>query len=454
MRVAQYKQDYISILKLGAPILVAQVGVIIVGFADSIMVGRYSTDALAGAAFVNNVFNIAVLFCIGFGFGLTPLVGSLFSQGKKHSIGRMLGTALGLNCLAALLMIGCMTVLYFNLHRLGQPEHLLPVMRPYFITYLCGIVPIALFNTFTQWSYGVKNTKLPMWIVLASNIINIIGNYALIFGNLGAPEMGLTGAGISTLVARWFTLGAMALIFFFSRRTVAYREGLMGKGVSSDPTPTVRPLLKTSLPVAIQMTIETGAFSLAAVMCGWLGAVELASYQVVTTMGSLGFLIYYSFGAGVSVLVANEAGRADRQGMRRVGWAGFHVLFVLALVASTVFAVAGRQLIGLFTEDEAVLTVAISLIVPVILYQIMDATQICYANALRGTANVAPMLWISPVAYLAVGIPATYILGFPLGGGIVGIYYSFFLSLGVAALLFFLAFMRTTRPQACRLAQS
>lgn len=450
MQFSKYKSDYRAIFKLGSPILVAQLGVIVVGFADSIMVGRYSTDALAGAAFVNNVFNIAVLFCIGFGYGLTPLVGALFSQGKKQSIGRLLATALGLNLIAALVMTGCMLVLYLNIHRLGQPEHLLPVLRPYFITYLCGIVPIALFNTLTQWSYGVKNTKLPMWIVLASNLINIVGNYALIFGNLGFSEMGLTGAGLSTLTARWFTVVAMSAVFLLSPRAAEYRRGLFGRGTQADHTPTVRPLLKTSFPVAIQMTIETGAFSVAAIMCGWIGAVELASYQVLMTIGSLGFLIYYSFGAGVSVLVANEAGRCDRMAMRRVGWAGIHVLLVLAVISSTIFTLAGRGLIGLFTEDPAVLTVALTLLVPMILYQLMDASQICFANALRGTANVAPMLWISPVAYIVVGIPAAYIAGFPFGGGVLGIFYSFSLPLGVAAVLFFLTFMRTTRPTVAR----
>lgn len=445
--VQKYREDYKQILRLGAPILVAQLGIIVVGFADSIMVGRYSTDALAGAAFVNNVFNIAVLFCIGFGYGLTPLVGALFAQGKHRSIGRMLGTALCLNLLAALLMTACMVVLYFNLHRLGQPEHLLPVMRPYFVTYLCGVVPIALFNTFTQWSYGVKNTRLPMWIVLAANAVNIAGNYMLIFGNWGAPEMGLTGAGVSTLAARWLSVVVMAAVFFLSRRTRPTRDGLLGRAEGDDHTPTVRPLLKTSLPVAIQMTIETGSFSLAAIMCGWLGANELASYQVLMTIGSLGFMIYYSFGAGVSVLVANEAGRADRAAMRRVAWAGFHVLLVVAVVASVVFLAAGRQLIQLFTEDMAVVAVAVTLLVPMILYQLCDATQICYANALRGTANVTPMLWISPVAYLVVGIPATYLMGFTFSGGVVGIFLSFSLSLGTAAVCFFTAFMRTTRAR-------
>ena len=191
-----------SVISLGLPILVGEIGHIATGFADNIMVGRYATEALASASMVNNVFNIPYLAFIGFAFGITPLVGMRFAQSNKSAIGSLLRNGIIVNILFAMIVSGIMLAIYFNLHRLGQPDELLPLIRPYFIINILGIIPVALFSVYSQWSYGLKQTSTPMWITLISNVINVAGNYILIFGKFGAPEMGLTGAGISTLFAR------------------------------------------------------------------------------------------------------------------------------------------------------------------------------------------------------------------------------------------------------------
>ena len=128
----KYKDNYVSIIRLGLPILIGQLGMIIVGFADNIMVGQYSTEALASASFVNNIFNVAILACIGFTYGLTPLVGALFSQKRYDTIGAILRNGLFLNTAFSLIILGIMTILYFNVDKMGQPEELLPLIRPYY----------------------------------------------------------------------------------------------------------------------------------------------------------------------------------------------------------------------------------------------------------------------------------------------------------------------------------
>lgn len=181
----KYTSNYRSIVRLGLPILVGQLGMIVVGFADNIMVGRYSTDALASASFVNNLFNVAIFCCIGFTYGLTPLAGSLFGRKQFKEIGAVMRSGLWLNIAFSLLVMAVMTAIYLNIDRLGQPEHLLPLIRPYFLIYLAGMLPVTVFNVFAQWSYGINNTRLPMWIILAANAVNVIGNYALIYGHFG-----------------------------------------------------------------------------------------------------------------------------------------------------------------------------------------------------------------------------------------------------------------------------
>lgn len=433
---------YSRIIRLGLPIIAGQLGMIITGFADTAMVGHYSTDALASAAFVNNIFNIPILAILGFTYGLTPLAGALFGRGQKYQVGATVANGVAVNSLFALFMTALMGVVYFYLDRLGQPEELLPLIRPYYLISLAGLLPIALFNVFAQWSYAIRLTSMPMWITLGANGLNVLGNYLLIYGHWGLPEMGLTGAGIATFISRVFCPLLIVTLFLTAGRFRSYRLGY--KAVRIDWKAMKRVGL-TSLPISLQMAFETSAFSGTAVMAGWIGAIALASFQVIVTLGTLGFCVYYGMGAAVSVLVSNYAGRREPEAMRITAIRGYIVMLALAACSSLLFFVWGFDIIHIFTVDPVVIAAAASLIIPLLIYQAGDATQINFANALRGTANVMPMLWIAFVSYIIVGIPTTYLLAFPLGLGVYGMVLSFSVSLFLAGALFLYFFLRTVR---------
>lgn len=438
----RYLPIYKKILLLGFPILIGQLGNILSAFADTIMVGHYTTDALASASFVNNMFNMAMFTVMGFTYGLTPLVGALFVKGREMTIGRMVRSAMWINIIVALIVTAIMGVFYINLDRMGQPAHLLPVIRPYYLLYLAGMVPVTVFNVFAQWSYAINRTLLPTVILIGANLLNFVGNYALIFGHFGLPEAGLTGAGIATLVARVLSAVAIMAVFFGARRFRGYREGFTSGKVEGY---TNREIVTTSWPVALQMALESGSFTMAAVMSGWVGAIGLASFQVVVITGMLGFMIYYSFGTSVAILVSNANGRGDREAMKRVAFGGYHIELTLATVSSLIFVFFARYIMAMFTDDPAVYNAALLLVVPLVMYQYGDATQINFANALRGTANVMPMLWIAFVSYVAVGFPVMYGLAFPLGLGVIGIVLSWSISLFLAAGLFLRYFLKTIK---------
>lgn len=440
----KYRDNYKSIIKLGLPILIGQLGMIAVGFADNIMVGQYSTEALASASFVNNIFNVAILGCIGFTYGLTPLIGALFTQKRYDTIGAIMRNGLLLNTIFSILILGIMTILYFNVDKMGQPEELLPLIRPYYLLFLAGIIPISIFNVFAQWAYAINRTKMPMWIILVANIANVVGNYMLIYGAWGCPELGLTGAGISTLFSRILSMACILVVFFVFREYRKYREGFTQSQISKRLLGQIN---RTSWPVSLQMAFETGAFSLSAIMAGWLGKIPLASFQVMLIVGTLGFCIYYSFAASVSVLVSNAAGLKDNAKIRRIAFSGFHILLLIATISSLIFILFGEILIKAFTEDQAVIITSLTLIFPLVLYQYGDATQINFANALRGTSNVMPMLWIAFVSYILIGLPSTYLLASTFGLGLYGIFLSFSISLFLAAALFIYFFLRTTRQK-------
>lgn len=431
-----------TILKLGLPILIGQLGLIVTSFADTIMVGHYSTEALASASFVNNLFNTAVFTVMGFSYGLTPLVGAMFSQKRFTDIGSLVRSALTVNIIVSFLVIGVMAILYLNLHRLGQPAQLLPTIRPYYLLYMAGLVPMAIFSVFAQWSYAINRTIFPTVILISANMLNILGNWLLIYGHWGLPEMGLTGAGISTLIARLICPVVIIAAFFMRDIFRKYSDGYRAARTNRKQAILIS---RTSWPVSLQMALESGSFTLAAVMAGWVGAIGLASFQVVVITGMLGFMVYYSFGTAVAVLVSNAAGRDDRPAMRRIAFAGYHIQLVFATTASLIFLFGARHIMTIFTDDPQVYAASLALVIPLVLYQYGDATQINFANALRGTSRVMPMLWIAFVAYILVGLPAMYTLGFTASLGVYGIILSFSISLFLAAFLFLRYFLATTR---------
>ena len=161
-----YKQHYKALLLLGLPIVVGQLGVIVLGFADTLMIGHHSTEELGAASFVNNLFTLCIIFSTGFSYGLTPVVGGFYGNRRFAEAGQALRCSLVANVLVALLLTLVMAVLYFNVERLGQPGELLPLIKPYYLVLLASLVFVMLFNGFKQFTDGITDTKTAMWILL------------------------------------------------------------------------------------------------------------------------------------------------------------------------------------------------------------------------------------------------------------------------------------------------
>ena len=433
---------YGATLRLGLPIAVGQLGVIIMGFADTMMVGRYSTEALAAASFANSVLNLCTFMLMGYSYGLTPLVSAYYGAGRAARAGGVLRRGLVCNVLFALLLVACLAWVYGFLPHMGQPVSLLPLIRPYLLCLALSLPFVAAFNALRQFTDGLTHTATAMWALLGSNALNVVGNYLLIYGPGPLPELGLTGAGVSTLLSRMVMAAALGAVVLRSRRYAPYRRGYRA---ASCHLAALRRMHAQSWPIGMQMGMESGAFTFTGIMAGWIGAVDLAAFQVMVTVGTLGFLFYYSFGAGVSIRVAAFMGSQSWQQVRQATRAGVVILLGMACVSSLTFVLGGRWLIGLFTTDAAVLGLCLSLIPPLVLYQLGDAMQICFANALRGTAHVQSMMWIAFVSYVVVNLPMAYVLAFPLGMGSMGLFLAFSAGLFTAALLFARQYYRVVR---------
>ncbi|HJH47791.1 MATE family efflux transporter [Bacteroides fragilis] len=437
-----YKNHYKALFFLGLPIVIGQVGVIVLGFADTLMIGHHSTNELGAASFVNNMFTLAIIFSTGFSYGLTPIVGGFYGVRKFAAAGQALRCSLLANFLVGILLTGIMAILYLNVERLGQPEELLSLIKPYYLILLASLIFVLLFNGFKQFTDGITDTKTAMWILLGGNVLNIVGNYILINGKLGFPELGLLGAGISTLFSRIVMVLVFVLVFLGSRRFLRYKLGFIRLGWSRA---LFRQLNALGWPVAFQMGMETASFSLSTVMVGWLGTIALASHQVMLTISQFTFMMFYGMGAAVAVRVSNFKGQNDIVNVRRTAYAGAHIILAMGIVLLSIVFFFRYQVGGWFTDNTEVSAMVVVLMVPFLAYQFGDGMQINFANALRGISDVKPMMLIAFIAYFIISLPAGYFFGFVMGWGLFGVWMAFPFGLSSAAIMLWLRFRYKTR---------
>lgn len=439
-----YKDHYRLLLSIGVPIMIGQLGMIVLGFADTMMVGHHSTVELGAASFVNNIMNLVIITGTGFSYGLTPIVGGLFGRKELPEAGQALRCSLLANVFVAFVMMAMLLVLYLNLGNIGQPEELLPYMRPYFMVLFASLPFVMLFNAFKQFTDSITLTRTSMWILLSGNLLNIIGNYIFIYGKLGVPELGVVGAGIATLLSRVVMVAMFLLVFLCKRSFRRYRVGFFGMGWSRA---IIARLNALGWPIALEMGMETASFSLSIIMVGWLGTIALASHQVMITISQFTFMVYYGLGAAVAVRTSYYHGQHDMANTRHTVVAGLHVMVALELLLSGIIFLLRNHIGAWFTDNVEVSGAVIALLVPFFIYQFGDGLQINYANALRGIADVKPLVVIAFIAFFVISLPVGYLCGFVLHFGLVGVWMAFPFGLTSAGIMMWWRFRQKIKAE-------
>lgn len=420
--IGKYGRNYRSLLRLAVPIIIGQLGGIITGLADTIMVGQHSTSELAASSFVNNVLNAFIIFGTGFSFALTPLVGENLARDKKYVVSAWLKNGIVANLLLSIILMAILTAIYFNVEAFGQPSELLPLIRPYFLVSMISIIFVMLANSFRQFVEGITNPSVSMWILVSGNLLNIIGNYVLIYGKCGFPEMGLMGAGYSTLISRIVMFIMFVLVFLFRPSYKVYRKGFMRMWVL--PNRLMR-VTKLGVPIAFQQGLEAATFSLTAIMVGWLGSTELAAHQVVISISTISFTTYLGLGSATAIRTSFYKGAKDWKQVRKTTVAGIHLGVIVSTLTCIALFAFRNQISFVFSDDPKVAVFVVMILPILMLYQYVDGAQIVLANALRGLSDVKPIMWISFITNFLIAIPAGYLLGFPLGMGIQGIWLAY-----------------------------
>lgn len=437
--MTSYTLYYRPLVRLGLPIVIGQLGSIVLAFADTLMIGHHSTEELAAAAFVNNMFNLVIIFALGFSYAITPTVGTLYGRGETKKIGRVVRNATAANLMLAAILMVFMSVFYAFIGRMGQPTELLSFIRPYFLILLASLPFVCLFNVFKQFADGITDTSLSMWVIIGGNLLNIFGNWVLIYGKLGAPELGIVGAGLSTLASRVLMAVAMIVVFSFSKR---YRGYARGFGESRINRADFLHLCKLGSPIALQMGMETAAFSLTSIVVGWIGTSALAAHQVMLTISQLGYMIYYGIGAAAAVRISNAVGQRDWLAAKGNAYAALQIVLRIGVVVSLIIFVFRHDLGGLFTSSQEVSRLVALTIIPFVVYQFGDALQIVFGNSLRGLSYVRPLVLYAFVAYFVISLPLSYLFGIVMHFGLVGVWASFPFGLTTAGLLYHATFRR------------
>lgn len=432
MLSALYKNHFKKNINLAVPVMLSQLGHVMVGVADSIMVGQLGTVPLAAASLGNSIFAIILMFGIGMSLSITPLVAAADGENNYRKSAKVFKHGLYINIVTGVLLFlltfaGAPVLFYLN-----QPEAVAIMTVPYLAIIAMSLIPFMVFQSFKQFAEGLSFTKNAMYITIASNLVNIGLNYVLIYGKFGFEPMGLIGAGWATLISRIIMAIAMAVYVIKNNKYACYLKGFKIKGFSRK---LALRMIKLGFPTGMQFVFEVGAFSSAAIMIGWLGAQQLAAHQIAINLASISYMMATGISAAATVRVGNQLGKNDIPNLRIAGFTSFIMGIGFMSITCLIFIVGQSYLPSLYIKEDDVINIASSLLIIAAFFQISDGIQVVGLGALRGLEDVTVPTIIAVIAYWIIGLPVGYFLCFELELGTRGIWFGLLIGLSLAAMM-------------------
>ncbi len=433
MKLVEYIPVYRKNLNLAIPVIFSQIGQVTVNLVDNIMVGHLGTTELAAASFAINIFNVGMLFGLGITLGITPLVGQSLNSKKAKNIGSWLRNGILVNFITSLLLCAVMSSVVLIMNRMGQRDDVVQKAIPFYLLHVASMIPLMLFFSFKQFLEGLGNTKIAMAITIIINLVNIVLNYVLIYGKFGFPALGLNGSGYASLIAR-FIMPVIFILVMLKRP--AFRVYLTEAVRSGFEKPKIKRISSIGLPIGLQMVIEILAFSMSAVMIGWISKEALAGHQVAISMASMTYMISFGLASGTTIRVSHAFGEHDLKEVKRAVYASLHIVIAFMSTMGILFVLLRNQVPLLFTSDPAVIKVAAGLLIVGAFFQVFDGIQVVLLGALRGIADVRIPMFMAFFSYIVVSLPVSYLLAFVFKLGYSGVWIGFVFGLSTAAVLF------------------
>jgi MATE family multidrug resistance protein len=425
---------------LALPIIVGQVLQNALGVIDTLMVGRVSVEAVAGASLATAIFMMPLIFGFGVMAPFSVFVSRAFARGESaeavHHLRR--GLAMGFMLSVGLALI--ISASSADLNLLHQPAAVVAQARPFLLLLAWSIVPMYLFQTLRQYCEALHTPSLPMLILCLGVLANITLNWIFIFGHLGFPALGLIGAGWATLLTR--------TIMFLSLATVVWQTHLRDPKLRRELRhgrfhgAAYKALLGLGLPAGFQVILEVGAFSFAAIMMGWISETALAAQQVALSVASTVFMIPLGLSMAAAIRVSHAIGSNDLARARACSRGSLLLTWIFMGLTAIITCTFTRGLAALFVRDTGVIFVASHVLFIAGLFQIFDGTQIVCVGILRGLNDVKYPTVLSLIGYWIIGLPISYLLAFTFRAGAVGVWIGLLIGLAVEAVLLILRLQR------------
>ncbi len=422
---------------LAYPVMLSNLGHVMIGVVDNIMVGHLGAVHLAAAGLATVIFNVLMLFGIGVSYAITPLVAEADGERNDKSIIETLRHGLVINFVNGLILVGVVLIGKNLLYHLDQQADVVELAIPFLSILTFSLVPMLIFQSFKQFAEGLSNTKPALVIIVLTNLVNIALNYMFIYGHAGFPAMGLIGSGWATLTSRTFMALSMAAYIYY---LPAFRKYRAGFSIGNYAKEKFSKMLHIGIPAGVQFIFEVAAFDFSLVMMGWLGATTQAAHQIAINLATISYMTTAGLAAAATIRVSYFLGRKDFKNLRLASY----TLLIMALVMMTACAlvfILGRNILpGLYVEDSEVLAIASSLLILAGLFQLSDGTQVVCIAALRGLQDVKIPSVLIFISYWVIGLPLGYWLAFTLGYGAIGIWLGLSIGLTLTAIAMFLRF--------------
>jgi multidrug resistance protein, MATE family len=404
---------------LAWPVVMAELGWMAMGTVDTLMVGRLGAEALGGVS-VGHVLYITVsIFGFGLLLGLDTLVSQAFGAGDMEDCHRSLLDGVALAAILSVLLTALVRLVAPTMDHWGMDPAILPYATAYLRVMAWDIAPLLLFAAFRRYLQGMGLVKPVMFALVAGNLLNLLGNWVLIYGRLGAPALGVAGSAWSTVLSRCGMLAV--LVGYTVAREVRQKTGL--RGLSSVPDlGRLRRLVALGLPAAVHLELEVGVFAVATALAGRFGAAPIAAHQIALNAASLTFMVPLGISAAGAVRVGQAIGRNDPGAASRAGWTALLLGTGFMAVAALAFVAAPRAIMGAFTDEPRVIALGASLLAIAAVFQLFDGLQVVATGVLRGAGDTRTPMLCNLLAHWALGLPIGYGLGVAWGFGVSGLW--------------------------------
>ncbi len=429
-----------ALLTLGLPLIGSHLGQMAIHTTDTVMLGWYGVEELAALVLAGPAFFVFFIVGSGFAWAVMPMVASYAGTGQGAQVRRVTRMGLWLSVLYGLLATPFLVWSEPILLALGQEPGVSALAADYLRIIAIGFIPSLLVMVLKSYLAALERTQAVFWITIATAVLNGVLNYALIFGNWGFPELGVAGAAIASVTLQIVTL--LALCLYVARVTPEYA---LFTRIWRPDWEAFRAVFRLGWPIGLTSLAETGLFAASSLMVGWIGTVELAAHGIALNVASITFMVHIGLSQAATIRVGQFHGRDETAELRRAAYVAYVLSMLMVAVTIAAFLLFGAPIVGLFVDPgdparPAIIAVGVTLLAMAALFQLVDAGQVMSLGILRGLQDTRVPMIIAAISYWGLGMPAAYVLGFPLGFGVVGVWTGLVLGLAGAAGFLFLRF--------------